>query len=222
MQMLQIDWRGQTLTLLPQKAIHWREEETLIITDPHFGKDATFRSAGIPIPSGGTAADLKRLSGMLTEFTPRRLLILGDFFHTAQSRSEDVLSALLNWRAEFPDIEITLIPGNHDKHSGRPPQEMNLVMADGGCTIGPFDFLHIPQVRERYTFAGHIHPAVMLRDSSGATLKAPCFCFGKDVALLPAFGSFTGTAHIKPCAGERVFLVGPDQVVEVPPSATTA
>ena len=31
--------------------------ETLILADPHFGKDAAFRSAGIPVPGGAFDAN---------------------------------------------------------------------------------------------------------------------------------------------------------------------
>ncbi len=44
----------------------------------------------------------------------------------------------------------------------------------------------------------------------------PCFWFTHESAVLPAFGSFTGGGRIHPGAGDRVFVVGDDGVLEVP------
>ena len=44
-------------------------------------------------------------------------------------------------------------------------------------------------------------------------MTLPCFYFGRDYALLPAFGEFTGTAVVRPRAGEGVFVLAGDEVV---------
>ncbi len=62
--------------------------------------------------------------------------------------------------------------------------------------------------------AGHVHPVVSLEDRTGR-LRAPCFLFGARVALLPAFGSFTGGKSVRPERGERVYAVGEGAVVPV-------
>ena len=40
--------------LMAQRAAFWREQQMLLIADPHFGKAASFRSHGIAIPRGTT------------------------------------------------------------------------------------------------------------------------------------------------------------------------
>ncbi|NNM27435.1 MAG: ligase-associated DNA damage response endonuclease PdeM [Phycisphaerales bacterium] len=64
--------------------------------------------------------------------------------------------------------------------------------------------------------AGHLHPGVRLHDidAGGGSLRCPCFVFGPRRALLPAFGSFTGLAIVRPRVDDRIFAVGPE-VVEV-------
>jgi metallophosphoesterase superfamily enzyme len=64
-------------------------------------------------------------------------------------------------------------------------------------------------------FAGHLHPSFGWSQRTGAGLHAPCFHFARRIAVLPAFGSFTGTHTVLVESGDRVFLVGPDAVVEV-------
>ena len=46
---LEIEWAGEKLVLLPERAIWWAREKTLFIADPHFGKASTFRSAGLAV-----------------------------------------------------------------------------------------------------------------------------------------------------------------------------
>src|SRR5690554_3561823 len=69
--------RGQTLTLHPERAVYWERARTLIVADTHFGKAATFRAHGLPVPVGTTTAALQRLDAVLTRTRAERLLFLG-------------------------------------------------------------------------------------------------------------------------------------------------
>jgi metallophosphoesterase superfamily enzyme len=50
-------------------------------------------------------------------------------------------------------------------------------------------------------------------------LRLPCFWFGDDVGVLPAFGAFTGMHPIRPGDEERVFAIAGDSVAAVPTRA---
>lgn len=215
-------WAGEELTLFPDRALLWNRTQSLIIADPHFGKAATFRAAGIAIPEGTTGTDLLRLDALLSCTGARRLLILGDFFHAAPGRADggSVSTALGQWRTRHSDLEIVLIRGNHDLHAGDPPEEWNIRIVPETLNEYPFLFCHDRDTQEgnpdHYVMSGHIHPAVRLRDRTGAGLCLPCFHFGRRSALLPAFGSFTGNAVIRPRPGDQVFVIGEDTIVEIP------
>ena len=127
-----------------------------------------------------------------------------------------------DWRKLHRDIEIVLIRGNHDSHAGDPPKSWGIRCHTGALVEPPFEFRHEPPHGERavthakgYIVAGHIHPAVMLTDRGGSQLRMPCFSFGPTYALLPAFGSFTGTWPLAPAAQDRIFVIGHDEVLEV-------
>ena len=60
--MIETNVQGETLWLLPQRAVYWPRAGALIVADVHFGKAATFRAGGIPVPGGTTAEMLRRLS----------------------------------------------------------------------------------------------------------------------------------------------------------------
>ena len=70
-------------------------------------------------------------------------------------------------------------------------------------------------MRGGYALAGHIHPAVRLSERGGQSLRLPCFWFGPRVGVLPSFGAFTGSAVVRPRAGDQVFVVADDQVIRV-------
>jgi metallophosphoesterase superfamily enzyme len=70
-------------------------------------------------------------------------------------------------------------------------------------------------VRGGYALAGHIHPAVRLTERGGQSLRLPCFWFGARVGVLPAFGAFTGSARVRPRAGDQVFVVADGEVIGV-------
>jgi uncharacterized protein len=212
---LSLSLQGQTLHLYPEKAVQWVEQRTLIVTDTHFGKAAFFRAKGVPVPRGTTEADLQRLTHLLSRTGAGRLVILGDFLHAKLGRAKRTLAAMRAWRSAHAALEIILIRGNHDSHAGDPPRGWRIRCVRGGFSDPPFIFCHEPETSDRgYVLAGHIHPAVSLVGQDGG-MRLPCFAFGPRTALLPAFGSFTGTWTLSPGRRDRIFAVGPEQVVEV-------
>lgn len=213
--MLRIEWADEELFLLHEKAVFWPRRRTLLIADPHFGKAATFRQAGIPVPGGTTEASLRRLDEALRRAAADRLVILGDFLHARTGRSVETLAALEAWRRRNRRLEVVLVEGNHDRHAGSPPEALRIETVAQPLVEPPFALIHEPQAHEGlHGLAGHVHPGVALADGTGA-LRLACFLLGDRAGLLPAFGAFTGMRAVRPRAGDRVFVVGPDEVVEV-------
>jgi DNA ligase-associated metallophosphoesterase len=210
-----IEWCGETLVLLHERAVWWPREKTLLIADPHFGKAATFRLAGIPVPETSHDDDIERLSRILAATGAPRLVILGDFLHARAGRSAGVLSTLAAWRARHSSVEMVLVRGNHDRHAGPLPDEWGISCVNGPWQLGPFHCRHEPlEDATAPVLAGHLHPSFRLSGKGGLSLSAPCFHFAERVAVLPAFGTFTGNHVVKPAAGDRIFLVGPDSLGE--------
>jgi DNA ligase-associated metallophosphoesterase len=203
--------------LLAQRAAFWKEQQMLLIADPHFGKAASFRSHGIAIPRGTTRYDLDRLADLIRLHRPGQLVILGDLIHATRSKSRDVLHELQQWRLEFSDLNIRLIQGNHDRGSGDPPLELKIDRIQNEYRVGAITFSHQPCRRSNsYTISGHVHPAVRLKGPGRRYERFACFYFGSDYAILPAFGSFTGHHLIRPTAEDRVYIVAEDQIMPAP------
>src|SRR5688572_5366818 len=208
---------GQDLTLLPERAIHWRAAQTLFVADPHFGKAAAFRALGVPVPRGTTTGALARLDAVLARTLARHLVFLGDFLHAAEGRDPETLRVLNEWRRGHSDVEMTLVRGNHDARAGDPPRELEIACVTAPLAMSPFVLEHHPRPSESgYVLCGHIHPAVTLTGSARQHSRLSCFWFGKTVGVLPAFGEFTGVAEADVQPGDRVFVVADESVVAIP------
>lgn len=207
---------GVSVTLWPERALHWPDGRMLFIADPHFGKAAAFRAVGIPAPESARD-DLARLSALLSATEARHLVILGDFLHARTGVSGAILEALASWRAHHPSVEITLVRGNHDRKAGDPPDALRIHCVEPPWPTGPFQCRHEPVERDSrgHRLAGHRHPWVALRERTGARLRAACFVSSAHQTILPAFGTFTGLDIVRPARGDRLFVVGPGEVVEL-------
>ncbi|MCE9609172.1 MAG: ligase-associated DNA damage response endonuclease PdeM [Chthoniobacter sp.] len=213
---IETHWAGERLILLADKAIVWSRTASLIVADPHFGKPAAFRMAGIPVPESTTASDLERLDELLRTHRNQRLIILGDFFHSAAGLQPAMMDTIADWRSQNASLEIVLVPGNHDKSAGEPPASWNIRLVPDGWSLPPFSFCHEPRdIPTSHVLAGHLHPAISLREKFGGGIRVPCFWFRRTCAVLPAFGSFTGTHAVRPTFGDQIFAVGDGEIVEV-------
>jgi uncharacterized protein len=206
---------GERLLMLPEKALFWRDAMTLFVADFHLGKAAAFRAAGIPMPPGTTTDNVERLARAVEKTCAERVVFLGDFFHAKAGRTEKTSARFAKWRDENWEIGLVLVRGNHDDHAGDPPPEWRFTCLDEGVKLGPFFAAHVPHKRAGgYVLAGHIHPAARLKGKDDA-MNLPCFWFGRDVGVLPAFGAFTGSAVVRPQKGDGVYVVADGAVMPV-------
>jgi DNA ligase-associated metallophosphoesterase len=217
--MRSIPLAGAELVLLPERAAFVPAEATLLVADAHFGKSASFRALGVPVPRGTTTENLARLTGLIARLGVRRLVFLGDFLHSRHGRAAATLAALEAWRDTHRTIEMMLVRGNHDDRAGDPPASLGFAVVDEPFALGSFALCHHPQARDdgSYVLAGHLHPAIRLSGRIDS-VRLPCFWFGPQTGVLPAFGSFTGGHAIAPVAGDQVYAVVDDAVVAVPGS----
>jgi DNA ligase-associated metallophosphoesterase len=212
-----IDVAGEPVWLLPERALFWPRPATLVAADFHWGKAATFRTAGIPVPGGGTHDDLVRLDAALERTRAQRLAVLGDLFHARAGRiASRTLAELREWRGRRWELEILLVRGNHDRHAGDPPPDLRINCVNDPAFVPPFVLRHQPvSTADGYTLAGHVHPGVVLTGPARQHVRLACFLFRRDVALLPAFGSFTGLGIVEPSPEDRLFVIAGDDVVGI-------
>lgn len=214
---MRIVWQGETFELLPEKAIFWPRQKTLFVADPHFGKAAVFRKAGIPITERTTEDDLVRLGEILDRTGSEKLVFLGDFIHARQSRTQALRNLLFQWREKFSRLQVHLIRGNHDLKSGDPWTELKIDCHDEPWNRFGWSCRHHPAEPDSGPyFAGHIHPGFSLRGRARGSIRSACFQVGINRIILPAFGSFTGLKNVRREREDRIFLTDGNQIIALP------
>lgn len=184
---LRMDIAGEPMELLADRALYWPRRRRLLLADLHLGKGDTFRAAGIPVPSGGTAHDLRRIDALLRATGARALWILGDFLHARRHAAVDAA-----WRAlrdAHAQVDVGVVPGNHDRAFDAAAAGVD-VIAEDTCET-PFVFRHAPTEHEEangHVICGHVHPVLRLPGAG----RHPVFWLQPRMTVLPAFSAFTG------------------------------
>lgn len=211
---MNIDCKGEQLTLTREKAIYWAAKKMLIVSDLHIGKSAHFRKSGIQVPSLVGHTDLQRLTTLMKAFHPDLLLVTGDMFH---NNINSDAHAFTEWRRSFAKLKIVLIKGNHDDLKDEDYTALDIVVHHKELLCFPFRFIHDKPAEpdQYYNISGHLHPGVILHGKARQRLKFPCFYFGKHAAILPAFSVFTGLKLIEPEKGDRFYAITPERVIKV-------
>ena len=203
-----VDWAGSSWELLTERALYWPSRSTLILSDLHLGKAEHFQAAGIPVPSAIHHEDLARLGSLVETLKAERVFVLGDFVHSNRESHDDLAEAFQRIRGGARWI---LALGNHDWHGRerlsvwRFDEIVREIEKDG------IVFCHDESKLAGPRICGHIHPAVLLGQGRDR-VRLPCFVFGKDRLLLPAFGAFTGGYNIEAKRSERVFAVADEGI----------
>jgi DNA ligase-associated metallophosphoesterase len=182
---------GEILTLTNQRALYWKREQMLVLSDLHVGKTAHFRKAGIAIPSQILVNDLKRLENLIQNFELKTILIVGDLFHAEVNKD---IQTFKEWKLQFNSIEWRLIKGNHDRLKSSVYEDLGIEVDKEYCERLPFRFVHDINHCEDDVFciSGHTHPGVIIKGRGKQTIKLPCFQVSNKKLVLPAFSEFTG------------------------------
>lgn len=210
----------QVLWLSPERCIFWENQKALILSDLHLGKSGHFRKSGIAVPQNVFKEDLQRLFSLIQYFTPDKLLIVGDFFH---SNANKEINMFLKWRNDVAHLEMHLVPGNHDILGKKFYEEAGISITAETLSIENFCFTHdigkrcdshVPS-KGAFTFSGHVHPGVRISGSGKQELYFPCFYFTSGYAILPAFSRFSGLSKIRPKQTDYVFAIAGNRIISL-------
>ncbi len=177
-----LTFAGLALTALPTGALHWPDQNLLIVSDLHLGKSERLaRRGGALLPPYETRETLTRLSDDLDRTGAKHLIALGDSFDdltaatTLDEADHQTLTRLMAGRA------WTWVEGNHDAGSH---DLGGSHMAE--ARLGQVTCRHIPGGIGP-EIAGHYHPKARL----GGTAR-PCFLIDTQRIIMPAYGAYTG------------------------------
>ncbi|MEZ4961569.1 MAG: ligase-associated DNA damage response endonuclease PdeM [Saprospiraceae bacterium] len=210
---LQYSLLGQSFFLSAGRAVYWEGQRALVLSDLHIGKGGHFRKAGIPIPGQVQEEDLSRLGELVGEFDPKKIIVVGDMFHSAANSDLDKFK---RWREAHSQQEVVLVKGNHDILKKEKYGEMGVQLEQDGYGLDNVVFYHQPPETaegERFTISGHLHPGILVEGNGRQRLRLPCFWFPKDCLVLPAFSAFTGLFLVKPQAGEKIIAIADGELI---------
>ncbi|MGN6647324.1 MAG: ligase-associated DNA damage response endonuclease PdeM [Cytophaga sp.] len=201
----------QIFELLPQKAMYWRDAQTLIISDLHLGKASHFRKNGMAIPMDSAMEDLQQLDFLLNTYSPKRLLILGDLFHSEYNQEWELFGAL---RRKYASIVFQLVRGNHDILKDHHYEKYDIEMHANTLHEHDFIFSHdkVAVKEKQFCITGHIHPGFVLSGKGRQSITLPCFYKKKNTLVMPAFGWLTGLAHMPYDKTAEVFVLTEEAV----------
>ena len=210
-----IEIRGQTLRLLPERAIYWEEGDLLILSDLHLGKSGHFRKNGIPAPANVHLDDLRGLLELADSLKPLAVLVIGDLFHSTYNAEWELLVAFIE---EYGSLNLQLVPGNHDILDSDHYQRAGIELMPPAHVRLPFVFSHdvisdLPD--DLYCISGHRHPGIRLLGKGRQKMTLPCFLFSEQQALLPAFGRFTGLSVISPGDNDRIYAIAEGRIHQI-------
>ena len=216
--------------LLPHPAalVKTSKTKTLLIADPHLGWEVQLQAKGIHIPSQ-TIKILNKLTAIITEYKPDRLVILGDVKYTVVSHEFGEWQDIPDFFEKLESLigSISVVRGNHDANlEPLLPENVEFLPATG-VVVGDVGVFHghkwpSPALLGCKTLVmGHLHPVVVFRDPTGCKIarqiwmKAKCDTEGLTKILLQKSklkieGSITETLkkhyNIKPKT-EEIFIM---------------
>jgi uncharacterized protein len=146
------------------------KQRVLVAADLHLGLEYELWLGGVSIPSQ-TELILERLLGYLAEIKPDRLILLGDLKHNVPRTSwQEKREVPVFLRSLSAIVKVEIVPGNHDSNLADMAPSGVQVRSPSGYVLDGTGYFHghtWPDekiMRSNLVVAGHLHPAIRLRD----------------------------------------------------------
>ena len=111
---INFSWNGTKLKLYASQALFIPSSRELLISDIHIGKAEYFQLNGIPLTNNEDENNINRIYKLINQFKPKKLVILGDLFHSKYSLNKNLIYKVERLFKIFEN-KIELIEGNHDQ-----------------------------------------------------------------------------------------------------------
>jgi hypothetical protein len=206
---------SEEITLDGRLALIHRKQGWMAVADLHFGYELSQRAAGRLMPMWGMHTVEQQLSGLLDDYQPRQLIVLGDVVHDAAAR----MAAWELMQRLGARCELIVLAGNHDRGLAGAVRMHDSFETDG------FYFHHghcAAEASGRVQLIGHHHPAGIVRDGAGLRLKLPAFVQQGSCWIMPAFSPWAAGSPWKTDEQSRVWLCSPQRIFPLPAEPVSA
>jgi len=106
-------WEDTLIEMLPSRALFLPQTKELLICDVHLGKAEYFQQNGIPLTNNSDKNNFTRIKKIVKKYSPEKLIILGDLFHSKYSIDKTLQKKVENL-PELLKTNVELVLGNHD------------------------------------------------------------------------------------------------------------
>lgn len=204
--------QNEVFTLTNQRALFWKREKALILSDLHIGKTAHFRKNGIALANHVMKSDLERLSVLIAYFQPEKFIVVGDLLHAGNNSD---VEEFCEWRNQYPELKFYLVEGNHDRISKDLEEKLCLDFKAEILELADIIFIHdFDTSNPKFQITGHIHPGFVI-NSTVKNIRLPCFVQTANQLLLPAYSEFTGLDTKNLPKGGRFYIFTDAEIYQI-------
>ena len=205
-------WEDTLIEMLPSRALFLPQTKELLICDVHLGKAEYFQQNGIPLTNNSDENNFARMKNIVKKYSPEKLIILGDLFHSKYSISK-TLQKRVEDLPEQLKINVELVLGNHDVGCNIKNIKIFDIRKNKNITLS-HEPLNLAD-NKSLNICGHYHPKLYLKNN-GDKLSLRCFAMDtkKNNLYLPAFGDLTG-GYLCKKSFKKWAIISEEEIIEI-------
>jgi putative SbcD/Mre11-related phosphoesterase len=163
-----------------------KEGNVLVVADLHLGCEASLEYQGISLPRVQSREIQKYLKLMIDALEPSKVIVAGDLKHNfSRNLNQEWQDVYKFIRMLCGRVPLEVVRGNHDNYLGAILSEYGIPMSsETTCSGIRIVHGHVGTLSRGMTIMGHLHPSIRLKDSTGASLKSPCFLYEDEIGVL--------------------------------------
>ena len=205
-------WEDTLIEMLPSRALFLPQTKELLICDVHLGKAEYFQQNGIPLTNNSDENNFTRIETTVRKYSPEKLIILGDLFHSKYSISK-TLQKKVEDLPEQLKTNVELVLGNHDVGCNIKNIKIFDIRKNKNITLS-HEPLNLAD-NKSLNICGHYHPKLYLKNN-GDKLSLRCFAMDtkKNNLYLPAFGDLTG-GYLCKKSFKKWAIISEEEIIEI-------
>ncbi len=189
------------VTITNDRCLILDDGPTAVVGDLHLGYESALENEGMFIPRINTQSVRESLNGIIDEYEPARIVLLGDIKHDFRRSSYQARGEVKQIVKLVSDAaEAVVIKGNHDNFLQNILSDMGITAVDHTDIQGfRLEHGHVDSGR-RPVIIGHEHPSVRIPGELSGGMKLQCYVVARNegVIVIPPFSPFASGNDLNP------------------------